>query len=188
MQNLILIKHAQPQVDPLTPSDQWPLSEAGQARAADLAQRLADQGLQLIFTSKEPKAAQTASILAQKLNLQPTTLDGLEEHDRRNVPHMQSREFISHMALFFQRPAQLVLGNETAQRAKKRIQDAVYKAIEMAHGQSLAIVTHGTVLALFAAEYIEADPFHLWRRMAQPSYLVLELPDWNVREFHEKME
>jgi broad specificity phosphatase PhoE len=187
MQRLILIKHAQPKVDPLISSREWVLSDEGQTRAQDLAERLRPLEPQLIFTSSEPKASQTAQILADRLAAPTQTIDGLEEHDRTNVPHLPSRDFISFMALFFQRPRQLVLGEETADRAKKRVVKAILEAVEKAAGKTLAIVTHGTVLALFAADYLETDPFQLWRKMGQPSYLILELPEWKTGEFVERL-
>jgi len=49
----------------------------------------------------------------------------LHEHDRSNVPHMRSGEFISHVELFFRRPDELVLGRETATEALGRFENAI---------------------------------------------------------------
>jgi broad specificity phosphatase PhoE len=38
----------------------------------------------------------------------------------------------------------------------------------------VAVVTHGTVIALYVAELTGEDPFTLWRRMGLPSFAVLD--------------
>jgi broad specificity phosphatase PhoE len=47
---------------------------------------------------------------------------------------------------------------------------------------SIAIVTHGTVLALFLAQYANRPAFELWREFGLPSFAVLELPGYRVVE------
>ena len=62
---------------------------------------------------------------------------------------MDSRDFISAIAQFFQQPRRLVLGNETAEEAGKRFSDAVDDQMEStAADKDVAIVTHGTVISL----------------------------------------
>jgi broad specificity phosphatase PhoE len=132
--------------------------------------------LQAIACSEEPKAAETAEIIAARLGIASQTEPGLAEHDRGNVPMMKTRDFISAMAHFFNRPRQLVLGRETAEQARKRFGEAIDRLLAR-HGQDdLAVVTHGTVLALYAAPLIDADAFTLWRQMGLPSYLVFDRP------------
>ena len=100
MRKVILIKHAKPLVQENVPSHDWSLSEDGRAKALLLAERLRPLAPGLVISSKEPKALQTAQILAQALGLSPKASQGLAEHDRSNVPMMSSPEFISLMALF----------------------------------------------------------------------------------------
>src|SRR4051794_15258843 len=101
MPKLILIKHARPLVDPAKSSELWTLSEEGRAQAKALATVLAPYQPTVAISSDEPKAAETAAILAKDLNIPTETSADLREHERRNVPHMRSGEFISHVELFF---------------------------------------------------------------------------------------
>ncbi|MBC8106157.1 MAG: histidine phosphatase family protein [Anaerolineae bacterium] len=133
----------------------------------------------IVFTSNEPKATETGQIIAAESDRAMKVVDDLHEHDRSNVPVMPTREFISSVAQFFREHDRLVLGRETARDAKARIARAIEKLIRESDGKNIAIVTHGTVLSLFAADVLSEDPFQLWRRMGLPSYIAM---DWKKRE------
>ena len=187
MRRLILIKHARPQVDPQVPSERWILGEEGRAGAARLADRLRSYSFTRMVASREPKAVQTARIVGDALGRPVEEANDLFEHDRSNVPHMDSRAFISMVALFFKQPERLVLGEETADEAYERFATAVDQVIADQPDGDVAVMTHGTVIALFAGRRARQEPFALWRRMGLPSFLVLEMPDWRVAELVERI-
>ena len=174
MPKLLLIKHAKPLVDPTVPSHEWGLSDEGRSQCAALADRLRPHATTLIFSSDEPKAVETAELLAKHLNVPHQPAPGLHEHDRSDVPQMRTGEFISAMAHFFQHPTQKVLGLESAHRCATRFNNAVHALKERHPADTLAVVTHGTVLALHLADLTDQDPFQLWRRMQLPSYAVID--------------
>ncbi|MDB5295925.1 MAG: hypothetical protein JWO31_1908, partial [Phycisphaerales bacterium] len=141
-----------------------------------------------VVTSREPKAAETGALLAAALGLPPAEAsDGLGEHDRSNVPHLPTREFISLVELFFRRPGERVLGRETADEALVRFAAAVDDVLARHPAGNVAVVTHGTVLALLLAKHGGGRPFELWRRMGLPSYAVVELPAWRVARVVERV-
>lgn len=187
MRKLILIKHSKPFVDPQLASHKWKLSDEGRERCAALVDMVKPHAPAFIVASTEPKAEETAKILAEKLAIPFETAAGLQEHDRSNVPHMESREFISHMALFFKQPERLVLGKESAQQALDRFSAAANDAMQKHAEGNLAIVTHGTVLALLIASKSGEEAFPLWRRMGLPSMIVYELPEWKEVDRMERM-
>src|SRR5437588_512588 len=112
MPKLILIKHAKPLVDPTQSAELWNLSDEGREQARMLAAQLAPYQPAVVVSSQEPKAIETAEIVARELKIPNESAPDLHEHDRRNVPHMRSGEFISHIELFFRRPDEVVLGQE----------------------------------------------------------------------------
>jgi broad specificity phosphatase PhoE len=188
MAKLILIKHAPPQVEPDVSSHEWKLSAAGRERAAALAERLRPHAPSIVFTSDEPKAIETAAIIAAALGVPHEAAPDLHEHDRSNVPQMPTREFISSMALFFKRSTDVVLGRETAEQARRRVTVAIDRLLETHETRDIAIVTHGTVLALYLAAVMEGDPFDLWRRFGLPSYVALDAESMEVIEVLERMD
>lgn len=176
MSRLILIKHASPRKDANRPAHEWELSDEGRSAARRLAEHVRPHNPARIVTSTEPKGVETGAILADALGIASEQADGLHEHDRSSVPMMRTREFISAMAQFFNEPDSLVLGEETATAARNRITSAIEAVTQPNPEENIAIVTHGTVLALFAGEHIDEPPFQLWRNLGLPSMLVFERP------------
>src|SRR5688572_15766164 len=179
---LILIKHASPLVVPGTPPEKWKLSDKGRESCTPLAEAIRAHAPGTIVASEEPKATETAEILGQRLGVPVETAPGLHEHDRSNVPHMRSGEFISHVEVFFRRPTERVLGRESAVQALDRFESAVDAVVEKHTEGNVAIVSHGTVIALFAAEHSDRYGFELWREMGLPSFLVMDLPGYHLRD------
>jgi len=179
MRKLILIKHAKPEIVPAIPSDQWRLGAEGRAACGPLSNKLKPFAPAAIHTSVEPKARETAELIGQALGVPVHSADNLHEHDRSNEPHMDTREFISLMALLFKEPDRQVLGLETANEAFTRFAGAVDKILATTIGDQ-AIVSHGTVIALFAQRRLKKDGFALWRQMGQPSFLVIDADNWSV--------
>jgi broad specificity phosphatase PhoE len=183
---LILIKHARPQqVEGINPH-LWELSDVGRVSCVTLAERLREWRPEVIVSSRETKAGQTAEIVSLALGVPWHVAEGLEEHDRSNVPIMRTGEFISSMAQFFRLRDALVLGDETAEEAEARIVAAVDKALAEHEGKSVAVVTHGTVLALYASARLGMDAFATWRKMGLPSFVVVE--DGNLIRTVETIE
>ena len=91
MRKLLLIKHAKPLVDPAKSSELWRLSDAGREQAKKLGDELAQHQPAIVISSDEPKAQETAAIIAEQLKIPTESAGGLQEHDRRNVPHMRLR-------------------------------------------------------------------------------------------------
>jgi broad specificity phosphatase PhoE len=179
---LILVKHAPPEVVPDVPPEQWTLSEKGRALSVPLAGRLAAHAPAVIVSSEEPKAAETARLVAERLGVPWRTAPGLHEHDRSNVPHMRSGEFISSMELFFRRPGDLVLGRETANQARDRFEAAVQEIVDGHDDGNITIVSHGTVIALMLEGRDSRGGFATWRAMGLPSFAVLSLPEMTLVE------
>jgi 2,3-bisphosphoglycerate-dependent phosphoglycerate mutase len=187
MSKLILIKHAAPVVSPGVPPEKWVLSDEGKRRCAPLAEAIRPYAPAAVVSSLEPKAAETGELVAAQLAVAFEAAAGLHEHDRSNVPHMQSREFISLVELFFRKPSERVLGNESADEALARFEQAVADVPSRYAGQTVAIVSHGTVLSLLLAKHGGGRAFELWRRMGLPSYAVIDLPAWRVERIVEKV-
>jgi broad specificity phosphatase PhoE len=174
MAKLILIKHAAPEVVPSVPSEQWHLSEKGRASCAPLAEQIRPFSPTNIVSSIEPKAVETAELVAATIGVLHSTAPDLHEHDRTNVPHMRSSEFISAMELFFRKPDELVLGRETARQVEQRFTRAVEMVVHEHPNQDVAIVSHGTVIALLLARHSNRTAFQLWRELGLPSLAILD--------------
>jgi broad specificity phosphatase PhoE len=162
---VILVRHAAPEIDPARPPTSWRLSAAGREAAAALAERVRADA---VVSSPEPKALETASALGA-----PLTVDArLREHDRAGVGWLD--DFAAAVEAGFARPDEVVLGVESYAAALARFAAAVDDARAAHPDGRLAIVSHGTVIALYAGRASGRDPVAVWRELRMPD--VVELP------------
>ena len=179
MNNLILVRHSEPEIEPDKPASAWRLSERGRTRAKQLAEELRGLTPASVWSSKEPKAMETAQILADSLKIPVQTADGLEEHHRRNVPYFPTQdEFEQAVEQFFRNPQKLMLGEETAQQALQRFTAAINSIIAADPAETAIVVTHGTVMTLYIANVSGVEPMRFWRNLETPSFVALTPPDY----------
>jgi broad specificity phosphatase PhoE len=158
--------------DRAVPPKQWRLSQPGLDLCLPLADALRPYTPEILLSSREPKAIDTANLIANQLGLSVHIAAGLDEHRRPYI----AEGFKDLMQRFFQAPDECVFGEESAVEATDRFGTAVDAAVKVNAGNTLAIVTHGTVLALYAAPLFGLEPYFLWTRMSHPSFVVLD-PD-----------
>jgi 2,3-bisphosphoglycerate-dependent phosphoglycerate mutase len=180
MQSLILVKHSLPKIEPQINAHDWRLSTEGRARCIPLAEKLASYNPNLIVSSPEPKALETAQIVAEHLNLPLETEVDLHEHARRTVQFSSQDGFQSAIACFFQQPEELVFGEETAEQAYRRFAGAIEQVRYQHPHLNPLIVTHGTVISLFVARKCEIEPFSIWQQLGLPAYIILSLPEMKL--------
>lgn len=185
MRGLVLVKHSMPEIERDKPASAWKLGEAGRRRAGLLAARLKEFSPSVIRSSREPKAIETAEIVANDHGVPVEIVDGLEEHHRENVPFLSSKEeFEEAVERLFRCPDELVLGTETANQARDRFTAALDKVIGVGHTDSI-VVTHGTVMTLYVASIAGVQMMSFWRRLGLPSYVVLTLPERRIQSLIE---
>lgn len=184
MARLLLIKHSLPELIHSQPAAMWRLSAEGRTRCEALAAAVAPYQPAQVFASVEPKAAETAHLLAAQLGLPWQAAPGLHEHERRTTPWLDAPEFAAQVARCFAQPSTLVLGEETADQAHSRFAAAVDGLVAAHPGRTLAVVAHGTVISLYVARANGLDPLPLWQQLALPSFVVLELPTRKPVQYH----
>ena len=182
MQTLILVKHSLPDIDPTVPAKEWHLSEEGRVRSQILAEKLVQYDLDVIVSSIEPKAIETAEIVVRFLKIPVEIVEGLHEHARSNVGFLEKERFEQSIGSFFSQPTELIFGEETADKAHDRFSKAVYGLSAIFPQGNMALMTHGTVLSLFVSRIAALEPFDLWKHLGLPSWILLSRPDFGVVE------
>ena len=180
MRKLILVKHSLPEIVPGKPSDQWRLSEEGRRLAGRLAYRIAYLRPGVIVSSREPKARETAEILAESAGVPVAVHEGLHEHERSRVGFLGDLEFEEAIRSLFARPSELVLGDETAVEAGRRFATAVEAVLVKYRDGDVVVVAHGTVITLYVSGASDVEPFQLWSRLGMPSCVVLSVPQMEL--------
>ena len=173
---ILLVKHAESLLTPEVTAERWRLSDAGRAACGPLAERLRAFAPTLLVSSSEPKAMETAQLVAHALAIPSETGLDLHEHDRSNVRLVPRGAFEQYMAEFFAQPHDLIYGRETADEVHTRFRGAVERACREHPDQRPAIVTHGTVIALLVARANKLDALSFWKRLTMPAIVVVRLP------------
>jgi broad specificity phosphatase PhoE len=181
LSHLILVRHSNPEILTDRPASQWRLSAAGRERAQALSTKLDPYQPSVVYSSQEPKAIETASILAGNLRLPHEQVDGLHEHRRNKVGWTTKEQFRSRVSEFFAEPNELVFGDETAAQAANRFAGSINEIVRVAPQDTTAVVSHGTVITLFVCESNDIDPYHFWLTLEMPSFVVLDLPTYDLK-------
>ena len=180
MTKLVLVKHAPVQITAEVISHRWVLSEEGRRRCDWLAGELSTQGVSRLYSSLEPKALETAALVAVRTGLVLEPRLNLHENDRTGLGFQEPDELRRRLREFLQCPTRLTIGNETANGALQRFTEAIADILSTVTGRNCAIVTHGTVLSLFVARHNAIAPFDLWEALGLPSYVVLDAASFSL--------
>ena len=172
---LALVRHSISEPDDAVPPSQWRLSAEGLVRAGDAVDLLRHLSASRIFTSYEPKAYGTATVIAQHLGLPVQTAPGTHEHERPRMPFYEAGAWHRLIQRFFANPDELVFGLETADHARERFKRATTSLSRQYEGEDLILVTHGTVLSLYLAEVLQEDPYSIWQGLKMPDVRVVAL-------------
>ena len=172
---LILVKHSLPEILEDVPTREWHLSDEGRERARELAGKLIRYQPEIIISSVEPKARETAVILAKNLGLEFREVENLHEHDRSGEPYHSKDKFQNLVQEFFNKPNELIFGNETANDAFARFRQAVDIVLNSYHDKTIVLVAHGTVISLYVSWLTGCDGFSLWKELGLPAFVVLDI-------------
>lgn len=172
---LILVKHSLPEILEDVPAREWHLSEAGQGLARELAGKLLIYQPEIIVSSIEPKARETAVILAEELGLEFHEIENLHEHNRSGMMYFPSDKFQNLVRELFDKPDELVFGNETASNALLRFHNTIERVLNLYTDKAIVVVAHGTVISLYVSWLTGCDGFVLWNELGLPSFVVLDI-------------
>jgi broad specificity phosphatase PhoE len=121
-----------------------------------------------MLSSTEPKARETAELVGAELGLDVQESAALRETARRTVPWVEAEELRRSIRRLFERPDEVVYGEESASAALARFSSAVDGLDERT-----VIVSHGTVISLYAAERTGRDAYELWSSLGLPDLVVV---------------
>jgi broad specificity phosphatase PhoE len=153
---LILLRHAETKIDKKKLISKWILTEKGQRDANNLLSSDLFQDVDIIITSGEEKAFQTAYTLSKRLNKIIIRDKNLNEISRDKGGYLKSKdEYRKTMKLCVEDRAHSYNNWETANHAIKRFSNAIHKIDLKYSNKKILIVTHGGVINLYFAKKLE---------------------------------
>lgn len=165
---MLLVRHSAPEVDPSVPSEEWGLSEEGRTRCERLAIQVGAYEPRRLLSSPEPKALETAELIAPVLGLEVEVEDDLRETARRTVGWLHENVLHERIRELFAKPDEVVFGEESANAALARF-SRVVEAID----EQAAFVTHGTVMSLYLAGSDPDGGYGFWKTLGLPDVVKL---------------
>ena len=154
---LILIRHALPVRRELDEGIADPeLSPAGHAQARHLAEYLASEPLDALYTSPMRRAVQTAEPLAVAKNLPITVIDEVAEWDRNASEYIPLEELKAAGDPRWRTMAagEFDFGEETPEQFRGRVVTALEALVEAHPGQRVAVTCHGGVVNAYLAHVL----------------------------------
>lgn len=183
MPQLVLVRHSNSDHNPVQPAADWQLTAEGLRRCQPLAHHLAPYHTNGLHSSPMPKALSTAKAVARELGDLPVCeCPLLAEHRREsNAPYGTVASFNAQMKRLFAFPDELIFGDETAEEAKHRFRRGINTILEnTSSAENVLVFSHGTVMALFVADFNPVDSFQLWQCLKMPAVIALGLPDFRI--------
>lgn len=183
MKSILLVRHAQPLVDPSQKASAWELTPAGHDAARVCADRLAGERPDLVVTSRERKARETGEIIAGVLGLDVLEDERLGEQGGDQVEFIEDQEqFRMAVHRHFADPRSIVLGRESALASATRFAGVVEDLhIRMPPPRCPVLVSHGRVMAAFMAMIAGADAWTLWEDLRMPDTIAFDLESGAIR-------
>lgn len=155
---VILIRHAIPVRRELESGVADPeLSDQGRHQARLLADYLAEERIDAIYASPMRRAIETASPIAEIMNLPVISVDGVAEFDRHSEWYVPVEEL---KAANDPRWRDLVSGqwtatHETEEEFIHRIVTSIEEIVERHSSQRVLVVCHGGVINAYVASILE---------------------------------
>jgi broad specificity phosphatase PhoE len=157
---LLLIRHALPVRRELVTGAADPeLSPAGKAQAGHLADYLATERLDAVYSSPLRRAVETGGPVAARHGLDPVIVDDVAEWDRMASEYVPVEEL---KAADDPRWRALVAGvwtsDESPAQFRARVLAAIERLVGSHAGGRIAVVCHGGVINTYLAAVLDLDP------------------------------
>ena len=123
------------------------LTDKGKIQAQDLANKLINSGIQIIFASPMIRTQQTAEILSTKLNCEITTINDLRERNKNGIlsgmTQEEARTKYPDLVEELKDYRNQIQGAESQEDFAKRIKKTFIEITSVSNYSSIGIVTHG---------------------------------------------
>ena len=164
---LIFLRHAETKKDKDAPVSKWSLTGEGKKRAQDLAKTSIFDDVDIIISSSEKKAIETAKPFAERLGKEIIQITELGEIGRDKGGLLSKEEYNTMKARIFEDLDYTAHGWETARHALERFKSAVEKIDKEYECKKVLIVSHGTVMSLYFSELQNdlKNVFSRWKRL-----------------------
>lgn len=172
---VIFLRHAHTQKDQNKNAKTWILSEEGKKQAQDFVLDPIVKSIDVIYSSDEEKSVLTATPVAEKLGKKITRIAGFDEV-KRGDRFLSDEEFKKEKQLQLEDWNHQAQGGETGNEAIARFEKSLSEIVERHPGETILVISHGTVLNLYFAKITNSKDqiFYRWQQTKFCSYGIVE--------------
>ena len=152
---LIFLRHAHTQKDPLVNVAKWGLSEDGKQQAKKVSEMPIMNFVDVICVSEERKTFLTVELLAKKLNKKPQPFPFFNEV-KRGDKFLTKEEFELEKVKQLTNLSYAAFDGETGTEALARFKTGIDFVVRENKNKTILIVTHGTILNIYFANLLNA--------------------------------
>jgi broad specificity phosphatase PhoE len=146
------LRHGKTKVDKGLPVSKWVLSDVGEGQARQRAQDGIFDEVNVIYSSSEEKAYQTAKPIADRLEKEVIQLEELCELNRDEGGFMEAEEYEKVVEYSLLNRKESVNSWETAESALQRFSQKVETLDKEYENKKILIVGHGYTINLYFAK------------------------------------
>jgi broad specificity phosphatase PhoE len=143
-----------------------------------LGEYLRDRHVDRIISSAEVKAIQTADTVAKAAGLEHQVSEPkLNEHNRDGEKPLSSNDRRNIIIESLRNPQELVYGTESINTALERFQTGIKRHVGKSSIETVAVVSHGTVISAFVEDELGIDAVETWNNFGLPGLIEFEWPN-----------
>ncbi|MHA1930155.1 MAG: histidine phosphatase family protein [Candidatus Thorarchaeota archaeon] len=177
---LVLLRHAEPHVEIADVPSKWGVSKEGKAQAIKLAFSGVFNDIDLIISSDEPKAYQTADMIALRQKQSVIRNPLFDELNRDGGFYLSSSQYKLAVQTILQDYSFRVDGWETAASALSRFKRGIDQVLAEHSSKRVLIISHGIVLTMYFSELLGNSDNMLVQELNLIRWDTLEYCSWGV--------
>jgi len=179
---ILFVRHSKTKVNPQIPIPQWGLSAEGIQLAQKLSAHNVIKALDVIYTSLQTKALETALVLAKPNAISIKTHDGLTEVTSFTQSYEEDvGKYKKNVKEYYGGTLDRINSGETKQEALDRFTRTLQTIVATERDKnSIGIVSHGNILTLFSALFKDIECYEFHTKIEQPDIAVF---DWEKQTF-----
>jgi len=185
MNRVLLVRHAEPDIDVAVPAEEWSLTARGVESTSRLATILADLAPTVIVTSPERKAVETGRVIAGSLGLPLEQDASFSEHGASPLKFMTDyAEFRELVKRHFAEPDRIVMRDESSRDAGERFGRGIRQLEQQSTSPAdvPVIVSHGRIMASWLAGLTGGSPWEIWNDFRMPDLIEVDLSQATMRK------
>jgi broad specificity phosphatase PhoE len=166
--SIFFLRHAITIIDEDTPVEKWEIAKKGKEKMSKIVGSGIFDEIDIVVSSKEKKAIQTATFVAERLGKEIITYSDYNELRREGGYITSKSEYEKQVRLIFEEGSSEIKEWEIARNALDRIIKVTDLIDNQYSNMKILVVSHGIILSLYFGHLLNVNKdeyFKRWKKM-----------------------